>query len=82
MKLEKNYEIPKKEINQELRKFLGNFTLNFWKVCTKLIEFQNTDETVSEECYCKNFPFFWTNYFVFHFVIYYVTTVHLCITSK
>ncbi len=41
MKLKKNYEILKKEINQELRKFLGNFTLNFWKVYTKLIEFQN-----------------------------------------
>ncbi len=46
MKLEKNYEILKKEINEELRKFLENFTLNFWKVYLKLIEFQNPDEIV------------------------------------
>ncbi len=46
MKLEKNYELPKKEIDHELRKFLGHFTLNFWKVYTKLIEFQNPDEIV------------------------------------
>ncbi len=46
MKLEKNYEIPRKEIDRELRKFLGNFTLTFWKVYTKFIEFQNPDEMV------------------------------------
>ncbi len=40
-KLEKNYEIPKKEISKELKKLLGNFTLNFWKVCRKSVEFQN-----------------------------------------
>ncbi len=40
-KLEKNYEIPKKEIGRELRKLLGNFTLNFSKLCRKSVEFQN-----------------------------------------
>ncbi len=39
-KLEKNYEIPKKEISIDLRKLLGNFTLSF-KVCKKSVEFQN-----------------------------------------
>ncbi len=40
-KLEKNYEIPKREISKELRNLLGNFTLNFWKVGRKSVEFQN-----------------------------------------
>ncbi len=40
-KLEKNYEIPKKEISKGLRKLLGNFILNFWKVCRKSARFQN-----------------------------------------
>ncbi len=40
-KLEKNDEIPKKEISKELRKLLGDFTLNFWKVGAKSVEFQN-----------------------------------------
>ncbi len=40
-KLEKNYEIPKEEIGKELRKLLGNFTLNFWKIGRKSAEFQN-----------------------------------------
>ncbi len=40
-KWEKNYEIPKKEISQGLRKLLGNFKLNFWKVCRKSTKFQN-----------------------------------------
>ncbi len=37
----KNYEILRKEITKGLRKFLGNFTLNVWKVCRKSVEFQN-----------------------------------------
>ncbi len=37
-KLKKNYEIPKKEISNELRKLLLNFTLNFWKVGRKSVE--------------------------------------------
>ncbi len=37
----KSYEIPKKEISEGLRKLLGNFTLNFWKVCRKSVKFQN-----------------------------------------
>ncbi len=40
-KLEKNYKNPKKEISKKLRKLLGNFTFNFWKVCGKSVEFQN-----------------------------------------
>ncbi len=40
-KLEKNYEISKKEISKELKKLLGNFTLHFWKVGRKFVEFQN-----------------------------------------
>ncbi len=40
MKLEKNYEIPKKEISNTLRKLLGKFKLNFWKVSRKSVEFQ------------------------------------------
>ncbi len=36
----------RKKKSIELRKFLGNFTLNFWKIYTKLIEFQNPDEIV------------------------------------
>ncbi len=38
-KLEENYEISKKEIGEELRKLLGNFTLKFWNVCRKSVEF-------------------------------------------
>ncbi len=41
-KLEKNYEIPKKEIGERLRKLLGNFTLNFLLRLYKIsVEFQN-----------------------------------------
>ncbi len=29
------------KINEELRRFLGNFTLNVGKVCKKSAEFQN-----------------------------------------
>ncbi len=31
----------RKEISKGLRKLLNNFTLNFWKVCRKSVEFQN-----------------------------------------
>ncbi len=30
-----------KKINEGLKKFLGNFTLNFEQVCRKSVEFQN-----------------------------------------
>ncbi len=43
-KLEKNYKSLKKEIGKELKKLLKNFTLNFWKVCRKSVEFQNKPE--------------------------------------
>ncbi len=42
--MEKNYEIPKKEISEGLRKLLKNFTLNFWKVCRNSVKFQNKFE--------------------------------------
>ncbi len=38
---EENYEIPKKNISEGLRKLLRNFTLNFYKVCRKSAKFQN-----------------------------------------
>ncbi len=40
-KLEKNYEIPKKEICKELGKLLENLTLNFWKFCKNSVKFEN-----------------------------------------
>ncbi len=43
-KWRKNYEIPKKEISERLRKLLRNFTLNFWKVCRKSMKFQKKFE--------------------------------------
>ncbi len=36
----KNMKFQKK-IDEKLRKFLENFTLNLGKVCTKSVEFQN-----------------------------------------
>ncbi len=40
-KLKKNYEVPKKGIGKGLTKLLRKFTLNFWKLCRKSVEFQN-----------------------------------------
>ncbi len=37
---EKLWNSEKRDQSEGLRKLLGNFTLNFWKVCRKSVEFQ------------------------------------------
>ncbi len=33
--------MPKEKVDEKLRKFLGNFTINLGKVCRKSVRFKN-----------------------------------------